>query len=116
MSISSNTTKAMKAGRRTRPPLNPADLIRSNIEALGKSVNEVAEEIGMSRSGLGLVVNKKRDLTAATALRLAHYFGTGTKGARLMLELLIDLRLHEAAAEIGGDLKLIRPHRLAKSK
>jgi addiction module HigA family antidote len=90
-------------------------VIASAIEALGQTVNQVALAIGMSRSGLGLVVNEKRPVTPDTALRVATYFGTGVGGAKLLLGLQTDFDLWQAQAALRGALKEIIPATLPRA-
>lgn len=109
MSISSSTTKGeIKGGARKRPSTHPAEVIRSGIDALGQTPNQVALAIGMSRSGLGLVLNQKRPVTPDTALRVATYFGTGYGGARLLLDMQTDHDLYHAHRALAGALKEIK--------
>lgn len=110
MSISSNTTRGgFKAGARKRLPTHPADVIAEAMAALGQNNNQVALATGMSRSGLGLVLNKKRPVSPDTALLISTYFGMGEGGARMLMGLQIDYDLWEAQAKLRDKLKQIVP-------
>lgn len=109
MSISSNTTKEFGKGRRERRPTHPGEVIASGLEALGKTVYAAAPEMGLTRQGLNLVVQEKRGLTAEMALRYATYAGTGFGGARLLMEMQVDVDLWDAQAALAQVLRDIVP-------
>ena len=67
-----------KAGPIRRKPVHPGAIIKSNIEALDKSVNEVALAIGVTRAALGNIVLQKSAVSPIMALRLSRYFRNTT--------------------------------------
>ena len=80
-SKSSTTTKPMTAvslrRRESTPPIHPGEILREEfLEPMGLSVYRVAKDSGIPSQRLNDVVLGRRSMTAATAVRLARYFGT----------------------------------------
>lgn len=98
----------MKAGRRERQPTHPGAVVRSSLEALGVTAYHVAPIIGMTRAGLGKVINEQVPVTTDTALRLSRYLGTGDKGAEHLLGMQLDFDLWEARQRLKGELAKIK--------
>lgn len=109
MSISSNTTEEHKGGQRKRCPTHPGAVIKGALVALGVTVNQAALAIGMTRAGLGGVVNENGPVTTASALRLARYLGTGATGAEHLLGMQMDWDLWHARRAMKAQLSKIKP-------
>jgi addiction module HigA family antidote len=59
------------------PPIHPGEILREEfLSPLGMSANELALALRVPSTRINDIVNKKRGITADTALRLARYFGT----------------------------------------
>lgn len=59
-------------------PMHPGELLREDVlPATGKSRKEIASLLGISRQHLYDILNEKKAVTAATALRLGKLFGNG---------------------------------------
>lgn len=78
--------------QRMKNPPHPGGLIRENIEALGLSVAEAAEGLGVSRQQLYRVVKGQHGVTPEMALRLEKAFG-GSADFWLRLQMSFDLAL-----------------------
>lgn len=100
---------SMKAGKRRREPTHPGAVISSALEALGKTVYEAAPAIGMTRAGLGKVVNQKGPVTVDTALLLSAYLGNGPEGAEMLLGMQVDYDLWHARQRLKAQLAKIKP-------
>ncbi len=59
------------------PPIPPGELLRDEwMVPLGLSARELARELGVPPNRITEIIRGERAITAATALRLARYFGT----------------------------------------
>jgi len=65
--------------RRILPQLHPGELLRDELNELGISLNRLARDTRIPLSRVSLIVNGRRSITADTAMRLAHYFGTSAQ-------------------------------------
>ena len=86
------TTKKRNSGSVVRPPVHPGRLLRRELDAAGVSLNALARATRMPVSRVSAIVNGQRSISAETALRLAHYFGT-TATYWLNLQMHYDLEL-----------------------
>ena len=62
-----------KSGMR---PVHPGEILREELEELGLSASALAEKLDAAASRITEILRERRGVTADTALRLAHYFGT----------------------------------------
>src|SRR5580704_10091230 len=88
-------------------PPHPGDTIREDILVpLGMSVNQLAKHLGVTAARLNEIVNRRRGVTADTALRLARYLGTSAE-FWMGLQLEYDLRTarQKAGAQIARQVK-----------
>jgi len=65
--------------RKKLPPIHPGELLRDELNELGISLNRLARDTRIPLSRVSLIVNGRRSITADTAMRLAHYFGTSAQ-------------------------------------
>lgn len=56
--------------------IHPGEILKEELEVLGLSANEFAKRLKIPTNRITSIVNGERSITADTALRLAHYFGT----------------------------------------
>jgi addiction module HigA family antidote len=56
--------------------VHPGETLKETLEALGISMNRLAQEIRVPANRISSVIAGTRSITAETALRLARYFGT----------------------------------------
>lgn len=92
-----------------REPTHPGEmLLEEFLKPMELSQRELADALRMPYQRVNEIVNGRRGITPATALRLAKYFGT-TEGYWMNLQLRWDLyRARRTEASVLTD---IRPHR-----
>ncbi len=89
------------------PPIHPGDILREEFMVpMQLSSNALARAIDVTPARVNDIVNRKRGITADTALRLARYFGTT---ADVWINLQKRYELETARRELGGRLARIRP-------
>ena len=93
-----------------RSAIHPGEQLAQELKELGLSAAELARQIDVPVNRLTAIINGQRAITADTALRLGHWFGT-TPEFWLNLQKLYELR--SAEAEIGDQIKKLP--RLARS-
>jgi addiction module HigA family antidote len=71
-------------------PNHPGDLIRDCLDELDVTVTDGAKALGVTRSALSRVINRKAGVSAEMALRLEKALGS-TAGFWLRLQLNYDL-------------------------
>ena len=88
-------------------PVHPGEILKHDLmEPFGLSSTALARAIGVTPARIDEIVRGRRGFTAATALRLAKYFGTDAR-SWMNLQTHYELALAEMAA--AGDLRTIRP-------
>jgi addiction module HigA family antidote len=88
---------------RKLPNIHPGEvLLEEFLTPMGISQNAVARAIGVPPRRINEIVLGKRAITADTALRLAHYFGTSEQ---FWMVLQASFDLEEARDKLGGRLK-----------
>ena len=91
----------------TIPPIHPGEILMEEfLEPLEVSQNRLAVAIGVPPRRINEIVHGKRRITADTALRLAHYFGT-TDRFWLNLQTYYDLEVEKD--QLGSTLDQIEP-------
>jgi len=94
-----------KAQRPKRPPTHPGEILREDIlPAVGVSVSQAANELGVSRQTLHRLLGERTAVTPAMAVRLGKYCGNGP-AFWLRLEGAHDL--WHAQRELARDIKRI---------
>src|SRR5215469_4131224 len=81
-----------------RTPIHPGEHLAEELKELGISAAELARQIDVPVNRVTGIINGQRAITADTALRLGHRFGTSAE-FWLNLQKLYELRL--AREEIG---------------
>lgn len=90
------------------PNVHPGETLREDfLEPLGKSVDWLAQGIGMSRTDVSEILNGERGITANTALRLSRFIGTSPE---LWLNLQAMYDLTEERRKWGEELEKIRQY------
>ena len=79
------------------PAIHPGEHLAEELEALDMSAAELARNIGVPTNRVTQILHGTRSITGDTALRLAHFFGTGAQ-FWLNLQNLHDLRLAQKKA------------------
>ena len=94
-----------------REPTHPGEMLREEfLKPLGLSQRDLAKRIDVPYQRVNELVNRRRGVTPATALRLAKVFGT-TPGFWITLQARWDL--YRARAVEARVLRGIRPIRAA---
>lgn len=98
-----------------RTPIHPGEHLADDLNALGMSASAFAAKIDVPVNRITAILNGTRAITADTALRLAHFFGTSPR-FWINLQGLYELRLAEQKA--GKTIKALptiksQPKRLA---
>ena len=94
-----------------RTPIHPGEHLAEELKELGISAARLARQIDVPVNKVTGIINGQRGITADTALRLGHWFGTSPE-FWLNLQKLYELRL--ARDEIGDRVE--RLPKLTKQK
>jgi antitoxin HigA-1 len=99
-----------------RTPIHPGEHLAEELKELRISAAELSRQIDVPVNRVTAIVNGQRGITADTALRLGHWFGTSPE-YWLNLQTLYELRLarDEAGERIGKLPTLAKRKREAKS-
>jgi addiction module HigA family antidote len=93
----------------SRKPIHPGEHLAEELRELGMSAAELARQLDVPVNRVTGIINGQRGITADTALRLGHWFGTSPQ-FWLNLQQLYELRLAET--EVGADIAKL-PRRVA---
>ena len=77
-----------------RTAIHPGEHLRQELAELGISASELARQLEVPTNRITGILNRERSLTADTALRLAHWFGSSAD-FWLNLQKTYDLRIAE---------------------
>jgi len=89
-----------------RTPIHPGEHLAEELNELGMSAAELARQIDVPVNRITAILNGERGVTADTALRLGHWFGT-TPEFWLNLQTLYEIRV--ARQEVGDRVKKLPP-------
>lgn len=82
-----------------RKPPHPGEYLREDIlPALGMTVKELADHMGVTRQTLSKVINEKADVSSEMAIRLGQTF---ENGARFWAALQMQLDIWKAEQRMG---------------
>lgn len=93
-----------------RIPIHPGEILQEELELLGMSAAELARQLHIPTNRITGILNEQRAITADTALRLGHWFGTSAE-MWLNLQKLYELRLAEQ--EKGAEIKKLPKRKAA---
>lgn len=79
-----------------RTPIHPGEHLKEELVELGLSASELARQLQVPPNRVTEILNGTRSVTADTALRLGHWFGTSAD-FWMKLQMLYDLRVAEQA-------------------
>ncbi|HXW25135.1 MAG TPA: HigA family addiction module antitoxin [Xanthobacteraceae bacterium] len=85
-----------------RTPIHPGEHLAEELKELGMSAAELARQLDVPVNRVTGILNGQRGITADTALRLGHWFGTSPE-FWLNLQTLYELRL--ARRDVGERVK-----------
>lgn len=89
-----------------RCPTHPGELLREDvIPATGLSKAEIARRLGISRQHLHDIMDEKKPVSAAMAVRLGKFFGDGA-GVWLRMQGAYDVWHAEREVDVSGIRKL----------
>jgi len=92
-----------------RTPVHPGEHLADALNELEMSAAELARQIDVPTNRITGVLNGRRAITADTALRLGHWFGTS---AEFWLNLQKQYELRLAEQQTGAEIKRL-PKRAA---
>ncbi len=93
-----------------RTQIHPGEILREELEIAGLSAAEFARQLAVPTNRITSILNEKRAITADTALRLGHWFGTSAE-MWLNLQKLYELRLAEI--EKGAEIRKLPKRKAA---
>ena len=83
-------------------PVHPGEILRDEIEAAGMSEGTLSKALDVPLNCVTMILEGRQGITADTALRLAHYFGTTPQ---LWLNLQQTWELRQAEIEVGRQIE-----------
>ena len=92
-----------------RTPIHPGEVLAEELSALKVSAAELARQLNVPANRITGIINGARSISADTALRLGHWFGTS---AEFWLNLQKSFELRLAESEKGREIKRL-PRRVA---
>jgi addiction module HigA family antidote len=93
-----------------RRPIHPGEHLKEALEELSMSAAELARQLRIPTNRVTGILNEERGITADTALRLGHWFGTSAD-FWLNLQKLYELRLAEQ--EVGAEIRKLPKRKAA---
>ena len=93
-----------------RTPIHPGEILREELELLAMSAAEFARQLDVPTNRITGILNEERAVTADTALRLGHWFGTSAE-MWLNMQKLYELRLAEQ--EVGAEIRKLPKRKAA---
>jgi addiction module HigA family antidote len=85
-----------------RTPIHPGEHLAEELEELGMSAAELARQIEVPVNRITEIINGQRSVTADSALRLGHWFGTSAE-FWLNLQKIDEMRL--AQERVGKSIE-----------
>jgi addiction module HigA family antidote len=92
-----------------RTPIHAGEHLADALNELGMSAAELARQIDVPTNRITGIIKARRAITADTALRLGHWFGTS---AEFWLNLQKQYELRLAEQQMGAEIKRL-PKRVA---
>ncbi len=93
-----------------RRPIHPGEHLKEALEESGMSAAELGRQLNIPTNRITGILNEQRAITADTALRLGHWFGTSAD-FWLNLQKLYELRLAEQ--EKGAEIRKLPKRKAA---
>ena len=84
-----------------RTPIHPGEHLAEELKEIGCSAAELARQIAVPINRITGIINGQRGVTADTALRLGHWFGTSPQ-FWMNLQQMYELRVAER--EVGAQI------------
>ena len=93
------------AKSRRVPPVHPGEILHEDLMApLGLSINRLARDLRVPVTRMSEIVNGRRSITADTALRLGHWFGTSPQ---FWMNLQQNYELRLAESQVGAKIAVL---------
>ena len=83
-------------------PIHPGEILADELEELGMSAAALARALHVPTNRITQILNGSRAISADTALRLGHWFGTGPE---LWMNLQKQYELRLAEQEVGQEIR-----------
>jgi antitoxin HigA-1 len=94
-----------------RAPIHPGEHLAEELREIGITAAELSRQIDVPVNRITGIIHGQRGVTADTALRLGHWFGTSPQ-FWMNLQQLYELRLAES--EVGAEIAAL-PRRASRS-
>jgi len=95
-----------------RTPIHPGEQLAEELREVGITAAELSRQIDVPVNRITGIIHGQRGITADTALRLAHWFGT-TPQFWMNLQQLYELRLAEK--NVGAEIAALPSRRTDRS-
>jgi addiction module HigA family antidote len=95
-----------------RTPIHPGEHLAEELREVGITAAELSRQIDVPVNRITGIIHGQRGITADTALRLAHWFGT-TPQFWMNLQQLYELRLAEK--DVGARIAALPRRRAARA-
>jgi addiction module HigA family antidote len=93
-----------------RTPIHPGEILGEELKALGITAAELARQISVPTNRVTGILSGRRAITADTALRFGHWFGTR---AEFWLNLQKSYELRLAENEKGAEIRKLPKRKAA---
>jgi addiction module HigA family antidote len=94
-----------------RTPIHPGEHLAEELRELGLSAAELSRQIDVPVNRITGIIHGQRGITADTALRLGHWFGTSPQ---FWMNLQQNYELRLAESQIGAKIAVL-PRRTTRS-
>jgi len=99
----------MSENKDWRDPIHPGEILADELAEIGITGAQLAGRLNVPNNRIYQILQGKRSVSADTALRLGHFFGTGPD---IWLALQKDYELDIVQQEQSIDLDKIIPYRI----
>ena len=87
-----------------RTPIHPGEHLAEELRELGMSAAELSRQIDVPVNRITGIIHGQRGITADTALRLGHWFGTSPQ---FWMNLQQNYELRLAESEVGAKIAVL---------
>ena len=94
-----------------RTPIHPGEHLAEELRELGMSAAELSRPIDVPVNRITGIIHGQRGITADTALRLGHWFGTSPQ---FWMNLQQNYELRRAESQVGAKIAVL-PRRATRS-
>ena len=94
-----------------RTPIHPGEHLAEELRELGMSAAELSRQIDVPVNRITGIIHGQRGITADTALRLGHWFGTSPQ---FWMNLQQNYELRLAESQVGAKIAIL-PRRATRS-